>query len=826
MPPVFLRIGQWDMSKRVCVFVDGENLRHSICDLFKPTFDPSQYLPKNAKWDAFFDHLVQEVEPGGERVRTYWYAIEHVDFFPFRFPDPKNQSGPLKQLLSRHDEYRCQLESLRGATLSQTLAEIVNELKARKVQMERRFAGWQTIQNGIATKHRAVEFRRAGAIRFDLFQRKLGAEKAVDVKLATDLIVLRDVYDVAIIVSGDRRRSRGFYLSGSWRWSVRQSRSGRPLYWFFPALVGIQFVGSIGVADPPVPFTEEALARGIDYRAVGPSRAPWPFGHGVAFVDLDADGDPDLVALGAADGTIGLFENDGGGHFANRCIGSGIAQQPRASGVTATDYDGDGDLDLYLSVWLDANMLLRNDGDFRFTDVAVAAGVADEGAGAGCTWADFDHDGHIDLYLTNRTGTQMPKGQTSTIPNRLYRNLGDGSFLDVAFDAGVFDDNFTFQAAFFDRDGDADADLYLSTDKGYSGIGINRLFDNVGGAFVEITAGSGTGAQVNSMGLAVGDFDGDMLQDLYCTNTPQGNLLYIAQQGGAYVEQSLAAGVASYATGWGAIFFDFDNDARRDLYVCNSDFSPNRLYRGVDAWPCPDVASAAGVDDTGRSFGSAVADIDADGDLDLLVENDDGPLRLYVNHEGQMRSWARFNVIGEAGNTHGVGAIVRVRAGATWQMREVLAGGNGYKSQNELTLHFGLSDAALVDEMIVHWPGGESRTLYGYAARQTWTLYPPNRLGDVDGDGVVSRADFRTLAACYGNGDVQPGCEMMDFDGDGDVDRQDYDLFAARYLGPNGDCNGNGRPDLLDILQHRSRDNNRNAIPDECELGRVRRRGL
>jgi hypothetical protein len=191
------------MSKRVCVFVDGENFRHTICNLFTD-FDRSGYLPRSADWAKLFDSLVREVSADGERVRTYWYVVEHMDFFPYRFPNVETDAEKLRRLLGKDQRIEAELHGLSSADLIVRMSGIVSRLRSREAEMRRRFDGWIAIQNGIASRHRAIEFRRAGAIRYNLFDDSLGPEKAVDVKLATDLIVLRDIYDVAVIVSGDQ----------------------------------------------------------------------------------------------------------------------------------------------------------------------------------------------------------------------------------------------------------------------------------------------------------------------------------------------------------------------------------------------------------------------------------------------------------------------------------------------------------------------------------------------------------------------------------------------------------------------------------------------
>lgn len=194
------------MAKRVCVFVDGENLRHAIVDLFESEgFRREDYLPKTAKWQAFFDWIVAEVGgPGAERVRTYWYTLEELDFFPYRFPRAESEPDKLKRLLSKGQTFRRELSDLSGAELATRMNEIVASLLRRQEVMRRRFRGWLQIQNAIAENNRAIEFRRAGAINFNLFDDRLGPEKAVDVKLATDVITLLDIYDIAVIVSGDQ----------------------------------------------------------------------------------------------------------------------------------------------------------------------------------------------------------------------------------------------------------------------------------------------------------------------------------------------------------------------------------------------------------------------------------------------------------------------------------------------------------------------------------------------------------------------------------------------------------------------------------------------
>lgn len=191
------------MTKRVCVFVDGENFRHSIVDLFD-SFRSTDYLPKKANWNDFFNFVVSKAVEEGERVRTYWYVIQLLDHYPYKFPDHRTESEKLKRLLSKDEWSKGELAGLTGSKLTRRMQKLVEQLLSSQERMRVRFDGWRKVQDGISSRWSRIEFRRAGAIKYDVFRDKLGSEKAVDVKLATDMIVLRDIYDVAVIVSGDQ----------------------------------------------------------------------------------------------------------------------------------------------------------------------------------------------------------------------------------------------------------------------------------------------------------------------------------------------------------------------------------------------------------------------------------------------------------------------------------------------------------------------------------------------------------------------------------------------------------------------------------------------
>lgn len=192
------------MSRRACVFVDGENFRHSIVDLYPRDFNRNDYLPRQARWADLFDWFVSEADVDATRLRTYWYVTKTMDCSPYNLARLRSDPQKLENVLCTNVQCRARLKNLTGAGLTKEMDDIVEMLKRRQNRMQKRFAGWRALQEGIAKGASRVEFRQAGAITYSAYDDSLGKEKAVDVKLATDLIMLRDIYDVAVIVSGDQ----------------------------------------------------------------------------------------------------------------------------------------------------------------------------------------------------------------------------------------------------------------------------------------------------------------------------------------------------------------------------------------------------------------------------------------------------------------------------------------------------------------------------------------------------------------------------------------------------------------------------------------------
>lgn len=539
--------------------------------------------------------------------------------------------------------------------------------------------------------------------------------------------------------------------------------------------------GSSAQAEP-LNFTNEGIARGVPFRL---GFNYHQVGAGNMLVDLDNDGDLDILIAGGLGGVFGLYENDGSGYFTERTIGSGLDPMVNASGLSAADYDNDGDLDIHIPGWFVPSRLYRNDGNFTFTDVAPQAGVDLSAPSMAAAWGDYNQDGWLDLYSTVRTFTD-----NVNIDNHFFRNNGDGTFTDVATTLGVHaPGDPSCLPAFFDYDRDGDDDIYIGTDKGtMTGLMLhNKLYRNDGnGNFYNATYDAGVEAYIFCMGIAVGDLNFDGLFDMYLTNIMQGNILYMNNGDATYSDQTNASGMVSNRVGWGTVFADFDNDTHLDNYVCNIQGS-NRLYRGSETWPLLDEAPEAGVDVFWDTYCVSVGDIDGDNDLDMLVGNTNRRVNLFINNSADAKNnnWARFKVEGTMINHQCVGVCVEVEAGGKTQTREVRSGTN-YKAQDEFTLHYGLADIEKIQQVRMYISGTEMRVLTNVPVNTQWTLYTPARLGDVDNDGVISIDEIRAamLARTGPGGVLTPGNEIFDMDGDFDIDNIDIQLMGIGILNP------------------------------------------
>jgi hypothetical protein len=496
------------------------------------------------------------------------------------------------------------------------------------------------------------------------------------------------------------------------------------------------------------PFTEEALQRGINYSAayLSPELVGMAGGsQGACFADLDGDGDPDLLLVGRSNGVVGVFENDGTGHFIERSS-TGMPLLVKASSVTAADYDDDGDLDVFMpqiiypNSFVASHYLMRNDGNFQFTDVTTAAGILPGGSACGATWGDYDGDGYVDLYLAHYAWSGSP------LNSRLYHNLGNGSFAEVAAQLGVSDPGgYSFQASFVDYDLDGDADLMVSNDRvGYvippstTPNPDNRLFENLGnGTFQDVSASSGIGTNppgtMFSMGIAVGDLDRNGWPDFYISNlafnSAAHHRLHLGHGPGApvwFTEQAVEYGMISPTVGWGVQFFDLDNDGWLDLYLANTPLGATgspapQLFHFTGTPPATDIAPMMGLDLLGGGYGVTTADIDNDGDMDLVVVRPYDRVLLYINHAEPANHWLKVRLRGSGHNRFAVGSTVFVQDNLGWQQRSLVVG-NSYKSQEDMVLHFGVGSATVLNEVQVLWTDGTTKSVQNVATNQTLTI--------------------------------------------------------------------------------------------------------
>lgn len=491
------------------------------------------------------------------------------------------------------------------------------------------------------------------------------------------------------------------------------------------------------------PFVEEGAARGIGAYQQAP-----PMGSGVAVADADGDGDSDMFVPTVEGMADQFYINQGNGMFVESAAQQGLADTRRARAALWFDMDGDADLDLVVGgdcfgEWATQpgdvpcspgrafQRLYRQD-DGQFVDVTVASGLTQDSGlfrnhdhRGGYAAADVDGDGDLDLYAAQWFG-----------PSRFYRNLGNGQFADATASAGMAlpEALAQWQPVFADFNADGHPDLFVAVD-----FAPNLLFMNDGdGTFTERAVAAGVATAWNEMGVALGDFDGDLDPDLYVTNVWQRvagehNVLFRNLSTPANVQfdnPAMALGVGNCSWGWGTTFLDADRDGDLDLAATNG-FSESdgpqyptdaSCYFRNDGNIFTEMAAAAGLDD--RLWGSSLvtADLDQDGRPDLVqttkVHPAPGPLRLVMNRTPGDAGWVRVIPRQVDGNTQAIGARVIVQAGAPPQVRFIQAGGS-FLGQEPAEALFGLGAAARVDFVRVIWPDGRATERLDWPARQT-----------------------------------------------------------------------------------------------------------
>ena len=465
--------------------------------------------------------------------------------------------------------------------------------------------------------------------------------------------------------------------------------------WKCLALLGLVLGLGIGQQATAQIFVEVGAVSGADDSGSG---------SGMAWGDYDSDGDLDLYVTNFGEANQ-LYRNDGGGLFSPVGPEAGVDDGGDGTGAVWGDYDNDGDLDLYVANFAGVNKLYRNDGGGVFAEVGLGAGIGGSGDGTAVVWGDYDNDGDLDLYIANFAGQ-----------NELYRNEGDGTFVEAGLGAGVNDGGDGTGAVWGDYDGDGDLDLYIA-----NSLSANVLYRNDGsGVFAEIGLVAGVDDEGDGAGVAWGDYDQDGDLDLYLANVAEPNRLYRNDGGDLFSEVAQAAGVDDSGDGASVSWVDYDNDGNLDIYLVNS-AAPNVLYRhnGADGFD-EATAGAQLLEGTGLDFGGGWGDYDNDGDLDLYLVFGSSANRLYRN-EGTANNWLAVELVGTTANRSAIGAQVTAVRGL-WSQRRDVEGGSGFWSQPSLAVEFGLGGNTEVDSLVVLWPGGGRQAVHNVAANQSITL--------------------------------------------------------------------------------------------------------
>lgn len=484
---------------------------------------------------------------------------------------------------------------------------------------------------------------------------------------------------------------------------------------------------------------------------------------GFGLGDLNGDGRMDLfipnsgTAEPAARRMNGLFLNRGGMQFERMPDAGGADSGEWGMGCALADYDDDGDLDIYVTA-LGPNRLYRNDGHARFEEVAASVGVADSRWSAGAAFADYDGDGDLDLYITNYVEfdeAHIPAGGVvrsdrseppafspyvfPAVSDALLRNDGD-KFVDVTDEVGISDDSGKGMAGLFaDLNEDRRPDLLVIND-----VSFNAFFRNVDGrSFADDGALSGLADPRSGMGIALGDYDNDGAFDVFSTHwQDESNVLYrnlsVGEQPGAtplFDDVTIDAGLAAPSmgvTGWGASWADFDLDGDLDLLVVNGYTSP----AAGDATQCIGQPTLLFVNNNGKfvneaatlglsgmsnwaARGAAAADLDDDGDQDIVIATNNGPLRVFENKLNS-GNWLKIRPVGGLA----IGSVVRIRIGDKTQQRMILSG-SSYLCSEPPEAHFGLGGASIVDLVEVHGPDGTVQRIETVQPGQTLVVTQP-----------------------------------------------------------------------------------------------------
>lgn len=505
----------------------------------------------------------------------------------------------------------------------------------------------------------------------------------------------------------------------------------------------------------PIRLRDVTGQTGIDFRHTDGSSGQHyimeTMTGGLAIFDYDGDGQEDIYFLNGAPlpgtqvdvpPTNHLYRNLGQFRFRKVTAEAAVGDPGFGLGVSVADYNNDGFLDIYVNNF-GPNVLFRNNGDGTFTDVTAEAGVANgHKVGAGVAFLDIEGDGDLDLYVANyvkfaweKHVRRLVKGYPvypsprdyQGMPDTLFRNEGDGTFVDISAASGIGCCPGTGMGVVAaDYDGDGDPDVFVCND-----VDANFLFVNDGqGQFEELgmlfgAAYNWYGDENASMGVDCGDYDNDGLLDYIMTSyQDEFPVLYRNTGEGRLEDVTATTGVGPPVlaqVNWGVGFADFDNDGFRDIFIANGhtdDYveffdptgvykAPNTLLWNLGTGKFADVSRLCGdgMAPAYSSRGAALEDLDNDGRVDVVVLNSRDPPTVIANATPAGNAWLEISLLADRANRFGVGAEVTVQAGSLRSVAPVVSG-RGYQSHWGLRLHFGLGKATKVDQVTVRWPGG------------------------------------------------------------------------------------------------------------------------
>ncbi|HEY7574766.1 MAG TPA: CRTAC1 family protein [Thermoanaerobaculia bacterium] len=524
-------------------------------------------------------------------------------------------------------------------------------------------------------------------------------------------------------------------------------------------------------AGCPVVFADVAASSGLlfkhDRGATAQHQLPETMGSGLAWLDFDNDGWMDLYVVqsgpfpeaGSPRAQDRLYRNEKG-KFTEVTRKAGLADTAYGMAATAADYDSDGNTDVLVTNFA-RNILYRNRGDGTFEDVTAKAGAAGSGWMTSAAFADFDGDGDLDLFVVRYLDYSVEKNMFCgdavsgkrdychpslypPIGNLVFRNDGDGTFTDVTKGSGIEGSlGKGLGVVVTDVDADGKPDVYVAND-----TTMNFLFHNLGGMkFEDVSLISGAG--VNSagrafggMGVSAADMDADGRPDLMVANfEAEPNSLYRNLGEGVFED---AAGVSGFGppafnfSGFGLNPFDASNAGRLDVFIANGHVLEKPKMQGVTYAERPFLMWNDGKGKfhergCGEPFrrelvgrGSAVADYDNDGDVDIAVSNSGGPLELLRNGGGSGNGWIGLVLKGRKSNRQGIGAVVSLETELSTQVRDVKTG-DSYLSSSDPRVHFGLGKAKQIRKLEIRWPSGIVQSVSDASPGRYLTVEEPAR---------------------------------------------------------------------------------------------------